>query len=115
MTPSFYFEDYIDAGYAKAQETIVQYREGKLARLAGCNAEQTLESQMNGILGKVRNEVRARVCVRAHCQRWACVCRTRADWSAWCAFALVCVCVTHLCVCVCVCARWETCASGSCP
>ena len=43
--------------YAKVDETIHQYNDGKLALRPGCNAEQTLESICSGLLSDIRDTV----------------------------------------------------------
>lgn len=43
--------------YEKCKEQINKYSEGKLDLKAGCTAEQTLESNINGILSKNRDLV----------------------------------------------------------
>lgn len=41
-------------GYDSANQSIEQYRRGKLSLKPGCNAIQSLESELNGLLGKLR-------------------------------------------------------------
>ena len=43
--------------YQKCNDQINQYTDGKLDLKAGCTAEQTLESNINGILSKNRDLV----------------------------------------------------------
>lgn len=43
--------------YAKVDETIHQYNDGKLALRPGCNAEQTLESICSGLLSDIRDTI----------------------------------------------------------
>ncbi|EQC33505.1 hypothetical protein SDRG_09014 [Saprolegnia diclina VS20] len=47
-------KDLLDNGYAKANATIEDYRRGKLTLKPGCNPLQSLESELNGLLGKLR-------------------------------------------------------------
>jgi DNA-directed RNA polymerase III subunit RPC1 len=54
---TFNTKDSIVAGYKECDEKIELYKRDKLPRLPGCDAEQTLESHMNGILGRIRNQV----------------------------------------------------------
>ena len=49
-------EKMIKAGYKKCDEMIQLYNEGKLALKPGCNAEQTLESNLNKELSTMRDE-----------------------------------------------------------
>jgi DNA-directed RNA polymerase III subunit RPC1 len=46
----------MDIGYAKCDELIETYKQGKLELKAGCNAEQTLESIINGVLSNIRDK-----------------------------------------------------------
>ena len=46
----------IEAAYAKCDELILQFKEGQLAKAAGCDEEQTLENSISGILSKVRQQ-----------------------------------------------------------
>ena len=59
VTPSFNFGHVIDAGYTECDSFMQKYKKGDLERLPGCNEEQTLESYMNGTLGRVREQVGA--------------------------------------------------------
>jgi DNA-directed RNA polymerase III subunit RPC1 len=43
--------------YETCGNYIKQYDEGKLELTAGCNLEESLESYLNGELGKLREEV----------------------------------------------------------
>lgn len=43
--------------YAKVDETIHEFNEGKLALRPGCNAEQTLESICSGLLSDIRDTI----------------------------------------------------------
>lgn len=45
------------ASYDKCKEQINKFTEGKLELKPGCTAEQTLESNINGILSKNRDLV----------------------------------------------------------
>ena len=65
VTPTFSTKECIVAGYAECDEVITKFNSGKLERLAGCDADQTLESTMNGILGRIRNQVRATLATAA--------------------------------------------------
>ena len=47
----------VTGGYQRCEEKIQQYHDGTLERLPGCNLEETLESHMNGMLGRLRNKV----------------------------------------------------------
>jgi DNA-directed RNA polymerase III subunit RPC1 len=47
-------ETLLQNGYDLANESIEQYRRGKLSLKPGCNAIQSLESELNGLLGKLR-------------------------------------------------------------
>lgn len=47
----------VEAAYAKCDELIQLYSEGKLETQPGCNEEQTLEAKIGGLLSKVREEV----------------------------------------------------------
>lgn len=46
----------IKKGYLKCEKFIEKYHLGKLNLKAGCNAEQTLESELNGILSDIREK-----------------------------------------------------------
>jgi len=46
----------IKNGYTRCDELIEEYNQGKLVLKAGCNAEQTLESSMNGELSNIREK-----------------------------------------------------------
>ena len=46
----------IEKGYFECDKIIDQWKAGKLTLKAGCDAEQTLESLMNGELGRVREK-----------------------------------------------------------
>ncbi|TDH69964.1 hypothetical protein CCR75_006384 [Bremia lactucae] len=56
-------EKLLQAGYAAANKSIEAYRRGKLSLKAGCNAIQSLESELNGLLGKLRETAGAE-CMR---------------------------------------------------
>jgi DNA-directed RNA polymerase III subunit RPC1 len=45
----------IDAGYAKCQVNVDKFESGTLATRAGCNREESLESENSGLLSKVRD------------------------------------------------------------
>lgn len=47
----------LNRGYAEADKSITQYRQGKLALKAGCNEEQSLESVLTGLLSKLRSSM----------------------------------------------------------
>ena len=47
----------IDDAYTRCNENIQRFKDGTLPLQAGCNAEQSLESVLNGILGKLRDSV----------------------------------------------------------
>ncbi|CCH41506.1 DNA-directed RNA polymerase III subunit [Wickerhamomyces ciferrii] len=55
-------EEMVEAAYAKCDELIKLYSEGKLETQPGCNEEQTLEAKIGGLLSKVREEV-GEVCI----------------------------------------------------
>ncbi|KAG5182619.1 RNA polymerase III, largest subunit [Tribonema minus] len=46
--------DLLRKGYTEADIQIKEYRKGQLELKAGCNAEQSLESSLNGVLGELR-------------------------------------------------------------
>jgi len=50
-------DEKIAEAYAQCDIEIEKYNNGTIALLPGCNAEQTLESKLNGILSKVRDKV----------------------------------------------------------
>ncbi|CCH58170.1 hypothetical protein TBLA_0A03720 [Henningerozyma blattae CBS 6284] len=50
-------ENLVEIAYAKCDELIGLYNQGKLETQPGCNEEQTLEAKISGILSKVREEV----------------------------------------------------------
>lgn len=50
-------EELVEIAYAKCDELINLYTQGKLETQPGCNEEQTLEAKISGILSKVREEV----------------------------------------------------------
>ncbi|CDR48048.1 CYFA0S45e00210g1_1 [Cyberlindnera fabianii] len=50
-------EEMVEIAYAKCDELITLYNEGKLETQPGCNEEQTLEAKIGGLLSKVREEV----------------------------------------------------------
>jgi len=54
----------IEAGYAKCDERIASYAKGTLALQAGCNAEETLEAEVLGVLSSVR-EAAGNACLQA--------------------------------------------------
>ncbi|ODQ78217.1 hypothetical protein BABINDRAFT_65579 [Babjeviella inositovora NRRL Y-12698] len=56
-------ESMVEEAYAKCDELIGLYKQGKLETQPGCNEEQTLEAKIGGLLSKVREEV-GEVCVR---------------------------------------------------
>lgn len=47
----------VKKNYAKVDETIHEYNNGKLALRPGCNAEQTLESICSGLLSDIRDTI----------------------------------------------------------
>jgi DNA-directed RNA polymerase III subunit RPC1 len=53
----------LQKGYDDANEAIEEYRRGKLSLKPGCNAIQSLESELNGLLGKLRETAGAE-CMR---------------------------------------------------
>lgn len=55
-------EEMVELAYAKCDELIGLYNEGKLETQPGCNEEQTLEAKIGGLLSKVREEV-GEVCI----------------------------------------------------
>ncbi|KAL3233552.1 DNA-directed RNA polymerase III subunit RPC1 [Nakaseomyces bracarensis] len=50
-------EDMVEIAYAKCDELINLYNQGKLETQPGCNEEETLEAKIGGLLSKVREEV----------------------------------------------------------
>ncbi|ETV77719.1 hypothetical protein H257_08583 [Aphanomyces astaci] len=54
----------LNNGYDRANDTIEQYRRGKLELKPGCNALESLESELNGLLGKLRETAGAE-CMRS--------------------------------------------------
>ena len=46
----------VKEGYEKCDKLIERFHQGKLKLKAGCNAEQTLESELNGILSEIREK-----------------------------------------------------------
>ncbi|KAH3683384.1 hypothetical protein WICPIJ_005642 [Wickerhamomyces pijperi] len=55
-------EEMVELAYAKCDELITLYNQGKLETQPGCNEEQTLEAKIGGLLSKVREEV-GEVCI----------------------------------------------------
>lgn len=55
-------EELVEIAYAKCDELIQLYKQGKLETQPGCNEEQTLEAKIGGLLSKVREEV-GEVCI----------------------------------------------------
>ncbi|GMG21676.1 unnamed protein product [Ambrosiozyma monospora] len=53
----------VESAYAKCDELIQLYKDGKLETQPGCNEEQTLEAKIGGLLSKVREEV-GEMCIR---------------------------------------------------
>ncbi|GME80086.1 unnamed protein product [Ambrosiozyma monospora] len=53
----------VENAYAKCDELIQLYKDGKLETQPGCNEEQTLEAKIGGLLSKVREEV-GEMCIR---------------------------------------------------
>jgi DNA-directed RNA polymerase III subunit RPC1 len=49
-------EELIEAAYAKCIDLISLAKKGKLENRPGCNQEQTLESEISGVLSKVRDQ-----------------------------------------------------------
>ncbi|KAL0220277.1 hypothetical protein RCL1_000131 [Eukaryota sp. TZLM3-RCL] len=56
-------EDLLWAGYNKSNDLIAKYQAGELVPQPGCNAEQTLEAQINGLLSQIREDA-GKVCLR---------------------------------------------------
>uniref|UniRef100_A0AAV1T3G1 DNA-directed RNA polymerase subunit n=1 Tax=Peronospora matthiolae TaxID=2874970 RepID=A0AAV1T3G1_9STRA len=56
-------EKLLQTGYDAANSSIEDYRQGKLSLKPGCNAIQSLESELNGLLGKLRETAGAE-CMR---------------------------------------------------
>eukprot|EP00644_Phytophthora_capsici_P003800 jgi/Phyca11/108224/e_gw1.15.640.1 len=56
-------EKLLQTGYDAANNSIEEYRRGKLSLKPGCNAIQSLESELNGLLGKLRETAGAE-CMR---------------------------------------------------
>ena len=54
----------IEAGYATCDERIASYEKGTLTLQAGCNAEETLEAEVLGVLSSVR-EAAGNACLQA--------------------------------------------------
>jgi DNA-directed RNA polymerase III subunit RPC1 len=52
----------MDTAYARAQQIIVEYKEGRLRRDPGCDEEQTMENKVSGILSQVRQDA-GKVCM----------------------------------------------------
>ena len=50
-------EKMINDAYRRCQDNIAKFHEGTLPLQAGCDAEQSLESVLNGILGQLRDSV----------------------------------------------------------
>ena len=46
----------VEEGYKKCDEIIEKFQQGQLKLKAGCNADQTLESELNGILSEIREK-----------------------------------------------------------
>ena len=46
----------LEVGDQNCEELIEKYKKGQLVLKAGCNAEQTLESYINGELSKIRDK-----------------------------------------------------------
>ena len=46
----------INGGYSKAERIIQQFKQGTLSARPGCNLEESLESEISGILSNVRDE-----------------------------------------------------------
>jgi DNA-directed RNA polymerase III subunit RPC1 len=44
----------METGYKRCDEMINEFKDGKLELRAGCNADQTLESNMGGELSRIR-------------------------------------------------------------
>ena len=49
-------EAIVKEGYDKCDEIIAKFNQGKLSLKAGCNDDQTLESELNGILSEIREK-----------------------------------------------------------
>jgi DNA-directed RNA polymerase III subunit RPC1 len=50
----------VNAGYAKCDEAMRQFKKGTLRLAPGCNAEETIEAMMNGELSEIREAAGAR-------------------------------------------------------
>lgn len=46
----------VEKAYAECDELIVRFKEGKLAKAAGCDEETTLENEISGLLSNVRGK-----------------------------------------------------------
>ena len=49
-------QNLIETSYEKCNDMIEKYDSGQLELKAGCNADQTLEDSLNGILGNIRDK-----------------------------------------------------------
>eukprot|EP01138_Halocafeteria_seosinensis_P010093 gb/GECG01010307.1/.p1 GENE.gb/GECG01010307.1/~~gb/GECG01010307.1/.p1 ORF type:complete len:1523 (+),score=185.46 gb/GECG01010307.1/:1-4569(+) len=47
----------VESGYQDSESKISQFKRGTLPLQPGCDEEQSLESELNGVLGRVRDEV----------------------------------------------------------
>lgn len=47
----------VESGYRDSESKISQFKAGTLPLQPGCDEEQSLESELNGVLGRVRDEV----------------------------------------------------------
>ena len=56
-------DELIETAYAKWLDLIELAKKGKLTNKPGCNQEQTLESEIAGILNKVRDDAAA-ICMK---------------------------------------------------
>ncbi|GIL99158.1 hypothetical protein Vretimale_4372 [Volvox reticuliferus] len=54
--------DTVEKGYADCRDFIAAYKKGELQLQPGCNAEQSLEANMTGVLNNIR-EVAGKVCM----------------------------------------------------
>ncbi|KAL0236022.1 hypothetical protein GEMRC1_002604 [Eukaryota sp. GEM-RC1] len=56
-------EQLLDEGYSQCDQLIAQCQAGELIPQPGCNAEQTLEAKINGVLSQIREDC-GKVCLR---------------------------------------------------
>jgi DNA-directed RNA polymerase III subunit RPC1 len=74
VTPTFETKDQIAKGYAEVAGKIDLFNSGRLERLPGCDSDQTLETLVNGILGRIRNSVGGVVLLATHAASARSVC-----------------------------------------